>query len=144
MAGVGDEIGAHLLGGAGLAEVGEPDEAAAVGQRRGGQRPLPVAAAEATSSVFIGTLLARGTKQQFGGRRVSDRQADVGALDVAAEQAERASFAAATRPSRTTSIGSSMARSVRDAGKRIALFAVLGDGDGRPLAPRGEKRPRSR
>ncbi len=86
--GIGDEIDAHLLGGALLALVGETDQPAAVGQRRDAQ--LPGAAELAEAHQFDpDRLVAAVAGQMFGRGRMADGEADVGADDMIAEQRPR-------------------------------------------------------
>ncbi len=99
VAGIGDEIDPHLLGGAGLALVGEADQPAAVGQRRDHHLPGPAELAEpdqldphrrrrrpspARCSAAAGWRMARRTSdaldmvaEQRPGRRVGDQHAAV-------------------------------------------------------------------
>ena len=89
---IGDEIGAHLLGGAQLAEIGQPDQPAAVAQPAHDHRPGPariLAEADQLRSARPAFPFGARARQLLGGGRMTDRKPDVLPFDMGAEQRAR-------------------------------------------------------
>jgi hypothetical protein len=87
VAGIGDEIDPHALGGMGLAAIGEADEARAVGKQGDAHHPAPLGAADSDQLdlVAAGRRLAEPLERD----RVADGEADVLADDMLAQHRPR-------------------------------------------------------